>query len=32
MIKGGTGGANTKTGLLFEEEADLATLLAKQPG
>ncbi len=32
MIKGGTGGANTKTGLLFEEHVDLATLLAKQPG
>lgn len=32
MIKGGTGGANTKTGLLFEERTDLAALLAKQPG
>lgn len=32
MVKGGIGGANTRTGLLFEERVDLATLLANQPG
>lgn len=32
MVKGGIGGANTRTGLLFEERVDLATLLAQQPG
>lgn len=28
MIKGGVGGANTKTGLAFELETDFPTLLA----
>ncbi len=32
MVKGGFGGGNTRTGLVFEEKTDLATLLAKQPG
>ena len=32
MRKDGIGGANTKTGLVFEGETDLATFLAKQPG
>ena len=32
MIAGGSGGANTRTGLIFEERTDLATLLNKQPG
>lgn len=30
MKKGGKGGANTKTGLKFEGETDLATFLSKQ--
>lgn len=32
MIKGGIGGANTKTGLVFELETDLITFLQKQIG
>ena len=32
MKKGGVGGGNTKTGLIFEGKTDLATFLAKQPG
>jgi len=32
MIKGGVGGANTLTGLNFEKEVDLQTLLIKIPG
>ncbi len=32
MITGGVGGANTRTGLLFEGRTDLATFLAAQPG
>lgn len=32
MIKGGFGGGNTKTGLLFEEETDLLQLLAATEG
>jgi hypothetical protein len=32
MIKGGIGGANTKTGLVFEIETDLITFLSKQKG
>jgi len=32
MIKGGIGGANTKTGLHFEAEADFLTLIKKQKG
>lgn len=32
MIKGGKGGGNTKTGLIFEGKTDLATFLAKQDG
>jgi len=32
MIKGGTGGGNTITGLVFEGETDLATFLSKQKG
>ena len=32
MIKGGIGGANTKTGLVFEIEKDLVTFLGKQVG
>lgn len=32
MKKGGVGGENTKTGLIFEGKTDLATFLAKQPG
>lgn len=32
MIKGGIGGANTKTGLYFEVEADFLTLIEKQDG
>ena len=32
MIKGGFGGANTKTGLHFEEESDFLTLIGKQKG
>jgi len=32
MIRGGIGGANTKTGLYFEEEADFLNLIKKQKG
>lgn len=32
MRKGGFGGGNTKTGLIFEGKTDLATFLASQPG
>lgn len=32
MIKGGKGGSNTKTGLVFELETDLVTFLGKQTG
>lgn len=32
MIKGGTGGANTMTGLVFEGKVDLNTLIDNQPG
>lgn len=32
MKKGGIGGANTLTGLNFEEKVDLQTLLSKIPG
>ena len=32
MIKGGIGGANTKTGLAFELKTDLPTFIAKQNG
>ena len=32
MIKGGKGGGNTKTGLIFEGKTDLATFLTKQDG
>ncbi|MBQ6149531.1 hypothetical protein IJI86_00965 [Candidatus Saccharibacteria bacterium] len=32
MIKGGTYGGNTKTGLIFEGKTDLATFLSKQEG
>lgn len=32
MIKGGVGGANTKTGLHFEEESDFLSLIKKQEG
>ncbi len=32
MIKGGKGGGNTKTGLVFEGKTDLATFLSKQSG
>ena len=32
MIKGGIGGANTKTGLHFEEEADFLSLIKKHGG
>lgn len=32
MIKGGTGGANTVTGLAYEGQVDLATFLAAQKG
>ena len=32
MKKGGIGGGNTKTGIFFEKETDLASLLNKQPG
>lgn len=31
MIKGGVGGGNTRTGLVFEGKVDLATFLSKQP-
>ena len=32
MVKGGFGGGNTKTGLLYEGTVDLPTYLSKQPG
>ena len=32
MIKGGTGGGNTITGLIFEGKTDLATFLSNQKG
>lgn len=32
MVKGGTGGGNTITGLIYEGKVDLPTYLAKQPG
>lgn len=32
MIKGGKGGGNTKTGLVFEGKTDLASFLNEQPG
>lgn len=32
MIANGIGGANTKTGLVFEGKVDLATFLSKQNG
>lgn len=32
MKAGGTGGANTRTGLVFEGQTDLATFLSKQNG
>ena len=32
MIKGGTGGGNTITGLIYEGKVDLATFLNKQKG
>lgn len=32
MIKGGTGGANTKTGLVYEGKVDLAVFLSMQKG
>ena len=32
MIKGGKGGGNTKTGLIFEGKTDLSTFLGKQVG
>lgn len=32
MIKGGTGGSNTQTGLLYEAKIDLATYLGQQKG
>lgn len=32
MIKGGTGGSNTVTGLIYEGQVDLATFLAAQEG
>lgn len=32
MIKGGVGGGNTRTGLVFEGKVDLATFLKSQPG
>ncbi len=32
MIEGGTGGANTKTGLIFESRVDLKTLLSNISG
>lgn len=30
MIKVGTGGGNTKTGLIYEGKVDLATFIAEQ--
>lgn len=32
MKQGGTGGANTKTGLIYEGKVDLRTFLNEQPG
>jgi len=32
MITGGTGGANTLTGLIYEGKVDLRTFLSQQPG
>ena len=32
MIKGGKGGGNTRTGLVFEGKVDLSTFLSKIPG
>lgn len=32
MIKGGIGGGNTVTGLIYEEQVDLATFLSKHKG
>jgi hypothetical protein len=32
MIKGGKGGGNTRTGLVFEGKTDLSTFLSKIPG
>lgn len=32
MIANGIGGANTRTGLVFEGKVDLATFLSKQNG
>ena len=32
MIANGIGGANTKTGLVFEGKVDLATFLSQQSG
>lgn len=32
MIKGGKGGGNTQTGLIFEGKTDLSTFLGKQVG
>lgn len=32
MIKNGTGGGNTKTGLIFEGKTDLSTFLSQQKG
>lgn len=32
MIKGGKGGGNTRTGLVFEGKVDLSTFLSNQPG
>ena len=31
MIKGGIGGGNTRTGLIFEDKVDLATFLSNLP-
>ena len=32
MVKGGTGGGNTITGLIYEGKVDLPTYLAQQRG
>ena len=32
MIRGGVGGGNTKTGLIYEANVDLATFLNNQSG
>lgn len=32
MIRGGVGGGNTTTGLIYEAKVDLATFLSAQPG